>query len=88
MVGEIRLQRCDRRVAVSDGLTIRSVYRRPVVLRFFDPEVRPLSRVHSAINLGDVIALRLNGGAQPFDVALRYVDIEKRAIRQSLRQHE
>src|SRR4051812_11503711 len=81
VVRQIRLQRRHRDESVLDRLPVRPIVRRPIVLSFFDPEVRALSWVHAAVHLGDVVALGLHGGPQAVDLAARHIDIEERAER-------
>src|SRR6187549_1633992 len=51
-IRQIRLKRRDRRKALGDGVTIGPWIRLPIVLRFFDPVIRPVSGVEPLIDLG------------------------------------
>src|ERR1035437_4572196 len=51
VIGHVRLQRRHRDEPVQNRLMIRLVVWLPAVLRFLNPEIRPLPRVHTPIDL-------------------------------------
>ena len=82
VIGQIRLERRHRHVAVLNRLPIGAIVGLPVVLRFFDPEVRPLARIEPAIDFVMWLRLACTVTRHALRRALRDVDVQERAGRQ------